>query len=50
MPKADEAYSERSCPLGGLRLEPRAVSPNQSGVSTSPLDGVTLILIHYQIF
>jgi hypothetical protein len=42
MPKKDEEYSEINCPLGGLRLEPRAVLPNQSGVTTiSPLDEVT---------
>jgi hypothetical protein len=38
MPKADEEYSEINCSLGGLRLEPRAISPNQSGVTTSSLD------------
>jgi hypothetical protein len=42
MPKKDEESSEINCPLGGLRLEPKAVSPNQSGVTaTSPLAGVT---------
>jgi hypothetical protein len=48
--KKDEEYNEINCPLGGLRLEPTAVSPNQSGVITCPLDEVTLILIHHQIF
>jgi hypothetical protein len=33
--------------LGGLRLDPRAVSPNHSSVTTTPLDGVTVILIQY---
>jgi hypothetical protein len=37
-------------PLGRLRLDPRAVSPNQSGVTTTPLDGVSVILIELQIF
>jgi hypothetical protein len=41
MPEKDEESSEINCPLGGLRLKPRAVSPNQSGVTTSPVDGVT---------
>jgi hypothetical protein len=45
--KKDEDYSEINCPLGGLRLEPRAA--NQSGVTTSPLDGGTVILVLYQI-
>jgi hypothetical protein len=38
-------YSVINYPLGGLRLDPRAVSPYQSGVTTTPLDGVTVILI-----
>jgi hypothetical protein len=50
MPEKDEEYSETNCPLGGLRLEPRAVSPNQSGVTTSPLDGVKSILIQVKYF
>jgi hypothetical protein len=33
IPKKDEEYSEINYPLGGLRLKPRAVSPNQSGVA-----------------
>jgi hypothetical protein len=37
--KEDEEYSKINCPLGGMRLEPRPVSPHQSGVTTSPLDG-----------
>jgi hypothetical protein len=32
------------------RLEPGAISWNQSGVTISPLDRVTVILIQYQIF
>jgi hypothetical protein len=43
--KIDDEYSVRHCPLGGLRLDPRAVSPNQCGVTTAPLDGVSAILI-----
>jgi hypothetical protein len=38
LPKADEEYCGINCPLGGLRLEPMAVSPTQSGVTTSSLD------------
>jgi hypothetical protein len=41
MQEKDEEYSEINCPLGGWRLKPRAVSPNKSGVTTSPLDGFT---------
>jgi hypothetical protein len=43
--KIDDEYSVKQHPLGGLRLDPRAVSPNQSGVTTAPLDGVSVILI-----
>jgi hypothetical protein len=44
--KIDDEYSLTHYPLDGLRLDPRAVSPNQSGVTTSPLDGVSVILIN----
>jgi hypothetical protein len=43
--KIDDEYSLKHYPLGKLRLDPRAVSPNQSGVTTTPLDGVTVVLI-----
>jgi hypothetical protein len=36
--------------FGGMAPEARAVSPNQSGVTTSPQDGVTVILVQYHIF
>jgi hypothetical protein len=39
--KIDDEYSVIHYPLGGLRLSPRAVSPNQSGVTTTPLNGVS---------
>jgi hypothetical protein len=48
--KTDDEYSVKHYPLGGLRLDARAVSPNQSGVTTTPLDGVSVILIEGQIF
>jgi hypothetical protein len=31
-------------------IEPRVVPLKKSGAPTSPLDGVTFILIHHQIF
>jgi hypothetical protein len=43
--KIDDEYSVIQYPLGGLRLDPRAVSPNQSGATTTPLDGVSVIVI-----
>jgi hypothetical protein len=43
--KIDDEYSLKHYPLGGWRLDPRAVSPNQSGATTTSLDGVSVILI-----
>jgi hypothetical protein len=48
--KTDDEYSVIHYTLGGLRLDPRAISPNQSGVTTTPLEGVSVILIEGQIF
>jgi hypothetical protein len=48
--KIDDEYSVIHYPLGGLRVDPRAVSPNQSGVTTTQLDGVSVLLIRYLIF
>jgi hypothetical protein len=45
--KKDEDYSQINYPLIGWRLEPRVVPLRKSGVPTSPLDGVTIILIQY---
>jgi hypothetical protein len=33
-----------------VRIEPRVVPQKKSGVPISPFDGVTVILIHLQIF
>jgi hypothetical protein len=49
--KIDDEYSDIiKYPLDNLRLDPWAVSPSQSGVTTTPLDGVSVILIKIQIF
>jgi hypothetical protein len=48
--KIDDEYSIMQHPLDGLRLDPRTDSPNQSGVSTTPLDGVSVILIGGELF
>jgi hypothetical protein len=37
-------------PLDGLRLDPLSVTPKQSGVTTGPIDGVSVFLIETQIF
>jgi hypothetical protein len=39
--KIDDGYSIIHYPLGGLRLDPRAVSPSQPGVTTTPTNEVT---------
>jgi hypothetical protein len=43
--KIHDEYSLKHYPLGGWRLDPWAVSPNQFGVTTKSLDGVSVILI-----
>jgi hypothetical protein len=43
--KEEEGSFKISNPLDGLRLEPREAPPNQSGVTTEPLMGFTVILI-----
>jgi hypothetical protein len=48
--KIDDEYSIMQHPLDGLRLDPRADSPNQSRVTTTPLDGVSVILIRGEYF
>jgi hypothetical protein len=48
--KVDDEYSLKQYPSVGLRLNPLSVSPNQSGVTTTPPDGVSVILIETQIF
>jgi hypothetical protein len=35
--------------LTSIRLEPRGGPPKKSGVTTSPLDRVTVFLIGYQV-
>jgi hypothetical protein len=48
--KVDDEYSLEQNPLDRLRLDPLSVLPNHSGVTTTPLDGVSIIIIHRQIF
>jgi hypothetical protein len=48
--KIYDAYSLRQYPSVGERLDPTAVSPNQSGVKTAPIDGVSAIPITHKIF
>jgi hypothetical protein len=48
--KIDDGFSLKQYPLDGLRLDPLSVSQNQSGVTTTPLDGVSVLLIPYLIF
>jgi hypothetical protein len=48
--KIDDGYSLKQYPLDGLRLDPLSVSLNRSGVTATPLDGVSVLLIPYLIF
>jgi hypothetical protein len=48
--KVDDGYSLKESPSGELRLDPSATSTKQSGVTTTPLDGVSVILTETQIF
>jgi hypothetical protein len=48
--KKDEEYSEIHCPLAKWSLEPMGGPPKQSGVPTSPLDGVILSYTALNIF
>jgi hypothetical protein len=40
--KVDDEYTLKQYPTVGLRLDPLSVLPHQSGVTTSPLDGVSV--------
>jgi hypothetical protein len=48
--KEDDEYSLKQYPLVEWRLDPLSVSLNQSGVTTTSLDGVSVFLAKYQIF
>jgi hypothetical protein len=41
--KIDDEYTVKQYPLGWSRLDPMTISPSQSGVTTAPLDGVSVI-------
>jgi hypothetical protein len=48
--KVDDEYILKQYPLLGSRLDPLSVTPNRSGVTTTPLDGVSVLLMETQIF
>jgi hypothetical protein len=48
--KVDDECSLKQYPLDGLRLDPLSVSLNQSGATTTPLGGVSVLVIPYLIF
>jgi hypothetical protein len=48
--KIDDEYSLSYYPLDRSRLDPRAVPPSRSGITTAPIDGVTALLIRGKIF
>jgi hypothetical protein len=48
--KVDDECNLKQYPLDGLRLDPLSVSLHQSGVTTTPLDGVPVLVVPYLIF
>jgi hypothetical protein len=48
--KVDDEYTLKQYPSVGLRLDPLSVLPHQSGVTTTPLDGVSVLVVPYLIF
>jgi hypothetical protein len=48
--KVDDEYIPKQYPSDELRLDPRVFSPDQSGVTADPLDGVSVILTKTHIF
>jgi hypothetical protein len=48
--KIDDGDSLKQYPLDELRPDPLSAPPNQSGVTTTPPDGVSVVLIETQIF
>jgi hypothetical protein len=48
--KIDDEYTLMQYPSVEKRLDPRAIPPHQSGGTTAPIDGVSVILIQYIIF
>jgi hypothetical protein len=48
--KEEEECSSIIYPLVKWRLEARAISPNQCGVTTSPMNGVTVLLNTMEYF
>jgi hypothetical protein len=43
--KEDDEYSLKQYPMDQQRLDPRAVSLKQSGATTTPLDGVSVLMV-----
>jgi hypothetical protein len=48
--KVDDEYTLKHYPSVEQRLDPLAVSTKQSGSTTAPIDGVSVVLVETQIF
>jgi hypothetical protein len=48
--KVDDEYSLKQDASVGQRVDPSADSPNRSGATTAPIDGVSVVLIETQLF
>jgi hypothetical protein len=46
--KVNDEYTLKHYPSVEKRLDPSADSPNRSGVTTAPIDGVSVVLIETQ--
>jgi hypothetical protein len=48
--KVDDAYTLKQYPSVGKRLDPLSITTKQSGVTTSPIDGVSVLVVTHEIF
>jgi hypothetical protein len=48
--KVDDGYTLKQYLTVEQRLDPSAVSSNRSGGTTTPLDGVSVLVVPYSIF
>jgi hypothetical protein len=48
--KVDDGYTLKHYPLVEQRLDPSAAETKQSGVTTSPIDGVSVLVVTHEIF
>jgi hypothetical protein len=47
--KVDDGYTLKHYPSVGLRLDPLSITTKQSGVTISPIDGVSVLVVTHEI-